>query len=222
MEKNEIELKILGLGDSSVGQICIFERYTENKFRENTLITIGIDFKRKNINLAKWKIKLQIWDTAGQKRFRDGLKQFFKDRPDAIILIYDIKDNCSYDNLNDWVKFIKDCLEENTIKIPVILVGNKIDSEDLREVTREQGNKFAKENGFLFIECSAKAGENINYIFNKVVLTILEKNPKYEELKKEFKDKVGKEIEEVEEKYIKYLKILKKYISFWKIVNFQL
>jgi len=194
MEKNEIKLNILGLGDSGVGQTCILRRYIENKFFKNHLATIGIDFKTKNINLNKGNIKLKIWDTAGQERFWDLTKQYPK-VADALILIYDVTDNDSFDRLNLWIKNIKDWLEESTITIPVILVGNKIDLEDSRVVTREQGNKFAKENGFLFAECSALTGENINYIFNKLVLAILENNPKYEELKKEFQDKFGLEIE---------------------------
>ena len=188
MEKNEIKLNILGLGDSGVGQTCILRRYIENKFFKNHLATIGIDFKTKNINLNKGNIKLKIWDTAGQERFWDLTKQYPK-AADALILIYDVTDNDSFDRLNLWIKNIKDWREESTITIPVILVGNKIDLEDSRVVTREQGNKFAKENGFLFAECSALTGENINYIFNKLVLAILENNPKYEELKKEFQDK---------------------------------
>ena len=194
MEKNEIKLNILGLGDSGVGQTCILRRYIENKFFKNHLATIGIDFKTKNINLNKGNIKLKIWDTAGQERFWDLTKQYPK-VADALILIYDVTDNDSFDRLNLWIKNIKDWREESTITIPVILVGNKIDLEDSRVITREQGNKFAKENGFLFAECSALTGENINYIFNKLVLAILENNPKYEELKKEFQDKLGLEIE---------------------------
>ena len=194
MEKNEIKLNILGLGDSGVGQTCILRRYIENKFFKNHLATIGIDFKTKNINLNKGNIKLKIWDTAGQERFWDLTKQYPK-VADALILIYDVTDNDSFDRLNLWIKNIKDWREESTITIPVILVGNKIDLEDSRVVTREQGNKFAKENGFLFAECSALTGENVNYIFNKLVLAILENNPKYEELKKEFQDKFGLEIE---------------------------
>ena len=188
MEKNEIKLNILGLGDSEVGQTCILRRYIENKFLKNHLATIGIDFKTKNINLNKGNIKLKIWDNAGLERFWDLTKQCPKGA-DAIILIYDVTDNDSYDRLNLWVKNIKDWREESTITIPLILVGNKIDLEERRVVTREQGNKFAKENGFLFAECSALTGENVNYIFNKLVLAILENNTKYEELKKEFQDK---------------------------------
>ena len=216
MEKNEIKLKILGLGDSIVGQTCILRRYIENKYEKNYLSTIGIDFKKKNINLNKGIIKLTIWETEGQERFRSIITNYLKG-PDALILIYDVTNKSSYDSLNGWVNFIKHGREESTITIPVILVGNKIDLEYPRKVTREEGYKFANENGFLFVECSAKTGENINDIFNKLVLAILENNPKYEELKEEFKNKVRMEIEEFEEELFKMnkkLKILKKYISF--------
>ena len=215
MEKNEIVLNILGLGDSGVGQTCIFERYTENIFKEINLSSIGLDCKLKNINLENGKIKLKILDNPGKERFPPIGKKYYKDS-DALILVYDVTNNYSYDNLKNWVKDIKHYREESTIKIPLILVGNKIDVEDSRVISREQGYKFAKENGFLFVECSAKTGENIENIFDKLVLTILENNPKYEELTKEFKDKVRKEIIEEVEEYIKCkeLNILKKYISF--------
>ena len=154
MEKNEIKLNILGLGDSGVGQTCILRRYIENKFFKNHLATIGIDFKTKNINLNKGNIKLKILDTPGQEFFRNLIEPYTKG-VDAIILIYDVTNNSSYDHLNGWVNFIKHGRAESTITIPVILVGNKIDLENPRKVTREQGYKFAEDNGFLFVECSA-------------------------------------------------------------------
>ena len=225
MKSNDIIFRILCLGDSGVGQACILRRYIENVFLKSHVCTIGIDFKVKNINLNKGKtIKLTIWNTAGQERFWNITKQYIKGA-DFLILIYDITDGDSIDRLSIWVENIKNWSGESTIKIPVFLVGNKIDLDFKRKVTRDEGYKFAKDHGFLFSECSALNGENINYIFNKLVLTLLENNPKYEEkflreFRKEFKDKVGKEIKEVEEKYDydnskrDTFIILKKYISF--------
>ena len=181
MEYNDIIFRILCLGDSGVGQACILRRYIKNVFEENRLCTIGLDFKVKNINLNKGKtIKLKIWNTAGQEWFWNITKNYIKGA-DFLILIYDITDGDSIDRLSIWVENIKNWSGESTIKIPVFLVGNKIDLDFKRKVTREEGYKFATDHGFLFSECSALNGENINYIFNKLVLTLLENNPKYEE-----------------------------------------
>ena len=176
MKKNEIVIKILGLGDSGVGQTCILRRYVENKFVKEDWASKGVYIKSKNINLNKGKaIKFIIFDTTGKDYFWNLLKKNVKN-PDALILIYDITDNYSYDHLNILVKNLK--FEESFIKIPIILVGNKIDLKNRRKITREQGYKFADKNGFLFIECSALTGENVNNIFNKLVLAILEKDRK--------------------------------------------
>ena len=219
MNNNIITYNILGSGDSGVGQTCIIRRWIENKFIKNGLATIGIDFKGKTVPLNNGKsIKLKIWDTAGQERFWNITKQYIKGS-DAIILIYDISDEQSYDNLNKWINNItnRNGGENYNREKPIFLVGNKMDLEEKRKITREQGNEFAKKNGLLFIECSAKTGENVNYIFNKLILTLLQNNPEQIKLRKDFEIKVEKEIDEIEEKYReknRNLNMLLKYISF--------
>ncbi len=172
MEKSrELLYKILLLGDTSVGKTCFLMRYTDNTFQEIHMSTIGLDYKLKNVQLEDGKfVKIQIWDTAGQDRFRSITKNYYKGAH-GIILLYDITDRKSYDNVKTWVEQIR---EEVSEKVSIILVGNKIDDVEGRKVKTEEGEKLAKEIGLSFFECSAKTGENIDSIFNELVKKTVE------------------------------------------------
>ena len=172
MEKSrELLYKILLLGDTSVGKTCFLMRYTDNTFQEIHMSTIGLDYKLKNVQLEDGKfVKIQIWDTAGQDRFRSITKNYYKGAH-GIILLYDITDRKSYDNVKTWVEQIR---EEVSEKVSIILVGNKIDDVEGRKVKTEEGEKLAKEIGLSFFECSAKTGENIDLIFNELVKKTVE------------------------------------------------
>ena len=171
MEKKEILYKILLLGDSSVGKTCFLMRYTDNTFQEIHMSTIGLDYKLKNVQLDDGKlVKIQIWDTAGQDRFRSITKNYYKGAH-GIILIYDITNKKSFENVRTWINQIK---EEVSEKVSIILVGNKIDDEEHRVVATEDGEKIAKELGLMFFECSAKSGVNIDSTFNELVKKTVE------------------------------------------------
>ena len=171
MEKKEFLYKILLLGDSSVGKTCFLMRYTDNTFQEIHMSTIGLDYKLKNVQLDDGKmVKIQIWDTAGQDRFRSITKNYYKGAH-GIILIYDITNKKSFENVRTWINQIK---EEVSEKVSIILVGNKIDDEEHRVVATEDGEKIAKELGLMFFECSAKTGENIEHAFNELVKKTVE------------------------------------------------
>ena len=171
MEKKEVLYKILLLGDSSVGKTCFLMRYTDNTFQEIHMSTIGLDYKLKNVQLDDGKIvKIQIWDTAGQDRFRSITKNYYKGAH-GIILIYDITNKKSFENVRNWINQIK---EEVSEKVSIILVGNKIDDEEHRVVLTEDGEKIAKELGLMFFECSAKSGVNIDSTFNELVKKTVE------------------------------------------------
>ena len=172
-EKKQKELlyKILLLGDSSVGKTCFLMRYSDNTFQEIHMSTIGLDYKLKNVQLDDGNIvKIQIWDTAGQDRFRSITKNYYKGAH-GIILIYDITSRKTYENIKNWVTQIK---EEVSDKVNIILVGNKIDDEKNRKVSTEEGEKMAKEIGFYFYETSAKTGINIDSTFNDLVKKTVE------------------------------------------------
>ena len=177
-EKKEFLYKILLLGDSSVGKTCFLMRYTDNTFQEIHMSTIGLDYKLKNVQLDDGKmVKIQIWDTAGQDRFRSITKNYYKGAH-GIILIYDVTSRKTFDNVKNWVAQIK---EEVTDKVSIILVGNKIDVVDGRKVQTEEGQKMAKECGLSFFETSAKSGQNIDSTFNELVKKTVEAYSKVDE-----------------------------------------
>ena len=170
-ENKELLYKILLLGDSTVGKTCFLMRYTDNTYQEIHMSTIGIDNKFKDVELEDGKkVKIQIWDTAGQDRFRSITKNYYKGAH-GIILIYDITNKKSFENVRTWINQIK---EEVSEKVSIILVGNKIDDEEHRVVATEDGEKIAKELGLMFFECSAKSGVNIDSTFNELVKKTVE------------------------------------------------
>ena len=166
--KKEILYKILLLGDWSVGKTCFLMRYTENTFNDIHLSTIGVDFKLKIIKLDNGEeIKIQIWDTAGQDRYRTITKSYIRGAH-GIILIYDVTSRKSFEGIQSWVKQIKDQVSS---KVCVALVANKIDKEK-REVSPEEGIKLGKEIDYPFYESSAKEGKNINECFDNLIKQI--------------------------------------------------
>jgi len=178
MAKKEFLSKILVIGDGAVGKSCIIRRYVDNEFESTHLQTVGLDFKLKNIQLDDGNsLKAQIWDTAGQERFHSITRNYFKNAH-GIILIYDVTLIESFHNVKNWIKQIK---KEASDKVSIILVGNKIDMENKRAVSNEEGEKIADENGLKFFECSAKTGENIEQIFKEVAKKILENFSNVEE-----------------------------------------
>ncbi len=179
-EKKQKELlyKILLLGDSSVGKTCFLMRYADNTFQEIHMSTIGLDYKLKNVQLDDGKIvKIQIWDTAGQDRFRSITKNYYKGAH-GIILIYDVTSRKTFENIKNWVSQIK---EEVSNKVTIILVGNKIDDEPNRKVTTQEGENMAKECELDFFETSAKSGANIDSTFNELVKKTVEKYNKVDD-----------------------------------------
>jgi small GTP-binding protein len=154
--------KIALLGDSSVGKTNLVLRFTENTFTVNIPPTIGYDYKSKTIilNKSKKKAKLQIWDTAGQERYMSLCKTVFQ-RVDGVMLVYDITQLITFENILKWINIIRDYND----LMPIILIGNKIDKINERLVTFENGEKLAAENNIKFMETSALTGENVDDAF---------------------------------------------------------
>ena len=158
--------KVLLLGDSTVGKTCVLLKYTDKIFQDTHMMTIGLDYRLKTMKLQNGQdVKLQIWDTAGQDRFRSITKNYYKGS-NGIILIYDVTSLKTFENVKSWVSQIH---EEISDKVVIYLVGNKVDMEEERKVTTEEGQKLAEELGVPFIETSAKSGLNIDEIFNDIV-----------------------------------------------------
>ena len=178
--------KILILGDSTVGKTCFLTRYAENTFQEQHMATLGIDYKLKNVQMDDGRtVKLQIWDTVGQDRFRSITKNYYKGA-NGIVVIYSVTDKQSCRNVKNWVNQIKAEVDE---KVTIILVGNKIDDEENREVTTDEGEEIANNLDLQFFECSAKTGENIDSTFKELVKKIVEIGGKFSQKGDKLKQK---------------------------------
>ena len=163
---DECVYKVLLLGDTTVGKTCFLMKYTDKTFQDIHMATIGLDYRLKTMKLKSGKsIKLQIWDTAGQDRFRAITKNYYKGSH-GIILIYDVTNLQTFENVKTWVNQIR---EEASPNVIIYIAGNKIDMEAERKVAKEDGEKMAEELGFPFMETSAKSGININETFEDLV-----------------------------------------------------
>ena len=177
---SESVYKVLLLGDSTVGKTCFLMRYTDNTFQEIHMSTIGLDYRLKTMTLNSGKqVKVQIWDTAGQDRFRAITKNYYKGAH-GIILIYDVTNQITFDNVTNWITQIK---EEASDKVTIFLVGNKIDDEKNRKVETEEGKKLAEEFKLKFYETSAKIGTNVETTFKDLVQIIDEVSAQNNNLK---------------------------------------
>ena len=187
---DEFVYKVLLLGDSTVGKTCFLLRYCDKTFEDAHLTTVGLDYRLKSMVLKNGKnVKLQIWDTAGQDRFRAITKNYYKGA-NGIILIYDVTNLQSYENVKNWIAQIKESANQNVI---IYLVGNKIDiKEEDRCVKTEDGKKLAEEFKLPFFESSAKIGININEIFEQIVEKIDEVYSQLEPPKTTKKNKLYK------------------------------
>ena len=167
-EKQE-KIKIMNLGNHEVGKTCFILRFTENKFEKSYLSTAGIDYKVKIVTIKEKQYSLCFYDTAGQEKYRSITLNVIKDAQ-GIIVMYDVTDTKSFESIPNWIQSIKD---KKGSAFPMILVGNKIDLESERKITKEQGEKFAKDNGLDFLEISNQNGTNVQEaglaLFNKIL-----------------------------------------------------
>ena len=170
--------KVLLLGDSTVGKTCFLMRFTENTFQEIHMSTIGLDYRFKKMPVDEGKeATVQIWDTAGQDRFRAITKNYYKGAH-GIILIYDVTNQKTFENVRNWVTQIRENASEKAI---IYIVGNKIDDKQNKVVTKEDGEKMAKEFDLKFFEASAKEDINIAPTFEALVKDIYKVNGNSEE-----------------------------------------
>ena len=168
----EFQIKIIVIGDSSVGKTNFIFRFVENKFNPAYVTTVGFDYKSKIIKLPKSKkrVKVQIWDTAGQERYNAINKNLFQ-KVQGVIIMYDITNRNSFDNIGKWLHLLSQSVS-NKIKM---LVGNKLDlSDSQRIITEEEGRKAADDSNMLFHEASGESGENVDKVFTEIAETIYE------------------------------------------------
>jgi len=153
--------KLLLIGDSGVGKSSLLLRFADDTYAESYISTIGVDFKIRTIELDGKTIKLQIWDTAGQERFRTITSSYYRGAH-GIIIVYDVTDLDSFNNVKQWLKEIDRYACENVNKL---LVGNKSDLQDKRAVAQAEAKAFAEELGVQFLETSAKNSINVEDAF---------------------------------------------------------
>ena len=153
--------KLLIVGDSRVGKSCILTRFTEACYTPNSIMTVGIDCKSKKIQVDDSIIKLQIWDTAGQEKYRSITQNFYKNAL-GVIIVFDLTDRTSFDNVKRWIAQIKN---NSDFDICMILAANKCDDEKNRAVSKEEIGKLAGEREINWYETSAKEDINIQEIF---------------------------------------------------------
>lgn len=163
--------QLLIVGDSLVGKTSMLTRFVHGTFNESYLATVGIDFFSKDVNYDGRKVRVKIWDTAGQERYKTLTKGFIRNAQ-GIIVVYDVTNLETFDNLKYWIQSLKSYASEENIQIPAILVGNKIDSPK-REVEKESGIRLAKDNDLPYFETSALTGENIDLSIKELVLKVL-------------------------------------------------
>ncbi|KAL0270587.1 UNVERIFIED_CONTAM: hypothetical protein PYX00_007945 [Menopon gallinae] len=167
----DLLFKLLLIGDSGVGKTCILFRFSDDAFNTSFISTIGIDFKIKTVELRGKKIKLQIWDTAGQERFHTITTSYYRGAM-GIMLVYDITNERSFENIVKWLRNIDEHANEDVEKM---ILGNKCDMEDKRIVSKEKGEAIGREHGIKFMETSAKTNTNIDSAFNQLAEAILDK-----------------------------------------------
>ncbi|XP_018395221.1 PREDICTED: ras-related protein Rab-37-like isoform X2 [Cyphomyrmex costatus] len=158
----DLLFKVMLLGDSGVGKTCLLTRFRDGRFLSgNYITTVGIDFRNKVVTVDDTPIKLQIWDTAGQERFRSVTHAYYRDAH-ALLLLYDVTNKTSYDNIRAWLSEIREHANEDVV---IMLLGNKSDCGTERAVKREDGERLAQEYKVPFMETSAKTGLNVELAF---------------------------------------------------------
>jgi len=182
---------LLIIGDATVGKTCILRRFAQDKFTSNYISTVGIDFFTKDVILDDKKIHIKIWDTAGQERYRSLTQGFFR-KAEGIIIVYDITNEKSFNNLKFWIESIENNINSQSPKIPAIIVGNKIDILE-RKVDKVSAENFAKDKNYKYFEVSAKSGINIDESIKYLIKNVLEEQNENEE-----KNDKKKEVKNIE------------------------
>jgi small GTP-binding protein len=170
-------IKLLVVGDQSVGKSSLILRYTEDSFSNNMISTIGVEFKRKKINIENKEINIIIYDSAGNERYTKITKHFYAGCH-GILILYDANNKHTFEGISKWVQTLQ--IDQS---LDVMVVGNKIDLE--KNVTTEEGKIIAKDYGTLFVETSAKSGLGVNRAFELLIEKIIEKSkiPKVNSIK---------------------------------------
>ncbi|KAK1923582.1 P-loop containing nucleoside triphosphate hydrolase protein [Papiliotrema laurentii] len=169
VEAYDYLFKFIVIGEAGTGKSCLLYHCINDSFKEHSTHTIGVEFSSRTLRIGDRNIKLQLWDTAGQERFRSVTRSYYRGAAGAL-LVYDITSRRSFVNLDKW---LAECRALASPHLVVVLVGNKLDREEDREVEYTEGSRWAEEHGLLFAEVSSLNGENVTVPFLLAARTIL-------------------------------------------------
>lgn len=167
------QYKIIIIGPSGCGKTAIIKRLCKDIFQEDIQATVGAQFECTVIDIGGEKIKLNIWDTAGQERFRSIAKSYFRNAV-GVVIVFDITDGKSFDEIPSWIETAHSLCDPNA---QYILIGNKSDLEQKREISLYQAETFAKQHNTIYMETSALIGSNIHEAFVRLSKEVYEKAP---------------------------------------------
>ena len=191
-ENYDVLFKIVLIGDSFVGKTNIMSKYLMNEFHEDSKATVGVEFGAKKFDIEGKSVKAQIWDTAGQERYKSITTTYYKGAKGALI-VYDITRKETFDSVDRWISELLNSGDKN---MTMLLIGNKCDLDNQRQVTKEQGEEKAKAFKVAFLETSASSGENLDVAFEMIMKEVYSKckNELDEEDRME-EMQIGKEID---------------------------
>lgn len=163
--------KFIIIGNSHVGKSSLMLRFVENKYTTTYISTVGVEFRVKTMTINGIRIKMQIWDTAGQEKFKSLTKSYYRGAH-GVIIMYDITNYKSFEDMIGWIKDLNSNIDGH---IPMIIVGNKVDLDEYRKVGYREGEEEASKLKADFIEISVKDNKDVNTVFEKISQRIIEK-----------------------------------------------
>ncbi|KAG0708829.1 ras-domain-containing protein [Suillus ampliporus] len=169
LETYDFLMKYIIIGEAGTGKSCLLHHFTHNAFKDHSQHTIGVEFSSRTVKLGEKKIKLQLWDTAGQERFRSVTRSYYRGAA-GVILVYDITNRDSFLNMSQWLTDARALASPHLV---AVLVGNKSDREDDREVEWAEASRWAAQNDVHFLEASSLAGDNVEAPFLLAARSIL-------------------------------------------------
>ena len=170
-ESYEFMFKVVLVGDMSVGKTNIIAKYLKNDFSEDYKTTIGVEFHSKIAKVEGHVVKAQIWDTCGQERFKSITDSYYR-RAKGAFVVYDITRKNTFESVDSWISALRSAADKN---LNIIIIGNKSDLEDQRQVETEQGEEKAQNNEAAFMETSAYSGDNIDKAFDNMITDVYNK-----------------------------------------------